>query len=92
MGRLRVPAPFYRIPTRAESGRLLLLDDGLSSFPSCRVPHTTRFSLCGLMGSFSAESFGPRFDQLSPPTQAKTGLEWATAQFASPAEVLPSRK
>lgn len=32
-----------------------------------RVPHTTRFSLCGLMGSLSDESFGRRFDQLSTP-------------------------
>ena len=41
------------------------------------MAHTTRFSLCGEFESFLAV-FLHRLDSLSTPTQAKTGLEWAT--------------
>src|SRR5207248_11263288 len=43
------------------------------------VPHTTLFSLCGQIGSFSATSFGDRFHSQLPHS-SQHRLEWATLQ------------
>jgi hypothetical protein len=43
------------------------------------VAHTTRFSLCGAVFRRGLGDAG-KHDPLDCPTQAKTGLEWATCQ------------
>jgi hypothetical protein len=43
-----------------------------------RVAHTTRFSLCGDFMPFGSYA---NLIRSQNPTQAKTGLEWATARL-----------
>src|SRR5579864_4991778 len=62
------------------------------SLENQRVVHTTRCSLCGSVDGFFTESLGPHaiaseqrddtVQQSNCPTQAKTGLEWATRRLS----------
>src|SRR5216684_8459093 len=51
------------------------------SISTRRVAHTTRFSLCGEFKTFPVLH---QLDSFSNPTQAKTGLEWATLHLSPP--------